>query len=77
MRVHNEDEEGHIKNISYNIVHDVSVRCICIYIYIYIYMNTCTDSTRVEERRGEERRGEEGRKDDALVGWLVGSLLGL
>lgn len=47
MRVHNEDEEGQIKNISYNIVHDVSVRCICIYIYIYIYMNTCTDSTRV------------------------------
>lgn len=32
MRVHNEDEEGQIKNISYNIVHDVSVRCIYIYI---------------------------------------------
>lgn len=51
MRVHNEDEEGQIKNISYNIVHDVSVRCICIYEYL----------RRLNSRIGEERRGEEGR----------------
>lgn len=56
MRVRNEDEEGQIKNISYNIVHDVSVRCICIYIYEYLH--------GLNSRRGEERRGEEGRGEE-------------